>query len=62
MLAVQTSPDGLVARTAIVSLPLPLARRRSTLNEPLGALVVALVVRARLPLRLIVTRCPGSPH
>ena len=39
--AVQTSPDGLVALALIRSLPAPLVRRRSTLNEPLGACVVA---------------------
>ena len=33
----QSSPDGLVARALIVSLPAPVAIRRSRLNEPLGA-------------------------
>ena len=58
--AVQTSPDGLVARAEILSVPAALPRRRSTLNEPLGAFVRALVFTATLPLRLIVT-CQRTP-
>src|SRR3954447_14937336 len=54
--AVQTSPDGLVARAVIRSLPAPLASRRRTSKEPLGARVVAVVAATRLPLRLSVTR------
>ena len=58
--AVQTSPDGLVARAEILSLPAALPKRRSTLKEPLGAFVFALVFTANLPLRLIVT-CQRTP-
>jgi hypothetical protein len=52
---VQTSPLGLVARALIRSLPAPLCRRRFTLNEPLGACVVARVRTATAPSRRIVT-------
>jgi hypothetical protein len=37
MAAPRTSPVGLVASAAIVSLPTPSRRRRSMLKEPLGA-------------------------
>ena len=50
-LAVQTSPVGLVALALIVSGPAPLASRRSTLNEPLGARVVRVVSTTTVPLR-----------
>src|SRR3954466_2171938 len=54
-LAVQLSPDGLVARAEILSLPLPFVSRRLTVKEPLGAVVLALVLTATLPLRRVVT-------
>src|SRR4051794_25578754 len=54
--AVQTSPDGLVARAGMRSVPAPWAGRGRTSKEPLGAGVVAVVAATRLPLRLRVTR------
>lgn len=51
--AVQTSPLGLTARAEMRSLPAGLAILRSTLKEPEGARVVALVETTTLPLRRI---------
>jgi hypothetical protein len=58
--AVQTSPEGLVALAVILSLPAPLLTRRSTLNEPLGAFVVAFVLTTSRPSRRILT-CHFTP-
>ena len=49
--ALQTSPEGLVARAAIRLLPAGSAILRSTEKEPLGAWVTALVLITSLPSR-----------
>lgn len=51
----QTSPDRRVALATTVSLPGPFARRRRTVNDPLGGFVVAAVETTLEPLRVSVT-------
>ena len=53
--AVQTSPDGLVALALTLSGPAPFESRRSIENDPLGACVLRVVETASLSLRLSLT-------